>query len=108
MPKKELSEARSAAIMSFIQFVGENSIEWARVGQAPASLKIKEDPEFAAMPQSFLLEKPEFVNISDYKYYGYAVSALDKIVYEVPFGRMEAQAALDQAVQEVADAIKNQ
>jgi multiple sugar transport system substrate-binding protein len=108
MPKKELSEERAAAIMSFIQFVGENSIEWARVGQAPASLKIKEDPEFAAMPQSFLLEKPEFVNISDYKYYGYAVTALDKIVYEVPFGRMEAQAALDQAVQEVADAIKNQ
>lgn len=108
MPKKEMSDERAAAIMSFIEFVGNNSIEWARVGQAPASLKILDNEEFSSMPQAFLLNKPEFVNISDYKYYGYAVSALDKIVYEVPFGRMEAQAALDQAVQEVADAIKNQ
>jgi multiple sugar transport system substrate-binding protein len=108
MPKKKMSDQRAAEVIKFIQFVGENSIEWAKSGQIPASLKIKENPDFAAMPQAFLLDKPEFVNISDYKYYGYAVSALDKIVYEVPFGRMEGQAALDQAVQETADAIKNQ
>jgi multiple sugar transport system substrate-binding protein len=108
MPKKEMSDQRAAEVMKFIQFVGENSIEWAKVGQAPASLAIKDDPTFASMPQAFLLDKPEFVNISDYKYYGYAVTALDKIVYEVPFGRMEAQQALDQAVQETADAIANQ
>ncbi len=108
MPKKEMSAERAAAVMAFVEFVGNNSLEWAKVGQAPAALKIKESPEFTSMPQAFLLDKPEFVNISDYKYYGYAVSAIDKIDYEVPFGRMDAQTALDQAVQEVSDAIKNQ
>lgn len=109
LPKNpNLTPERGAAVMKFIEYVGENSIEWAKAGQTPASLKILENEEFKKMPQAFLLDKPENLFISDYKYYGYLLSAIDAFVYEVAFGRMDAQQGLDQAVQSVKDAIANQ
>ena len=101
----EMSAERAAAVMDFIAWVGENSLEWAKAGQVPASLKIMDNPEFREMKQSFLLEEPESLKIFDYKYFGYAVEALDKIVWEVPFGRVETKAGLLQAEKEVIDRI---
>ncbi len=109
MPKNpNMTPERAAAIMDFVSYVGENSLEWANSGQVPASLKILEDETFKAMPQAFYLNKPEFLDISDYKYYGYAVTAVDAFATEVAFSRKDAKEALDEAVQQVADAIKNQ
>lgn len=109
LPKNpNLTPERGNAIMDFILYVGDNSLEWAKAGQSPASLKILENEEFRKMPQAFLLEKPENLFISDYKYYGYVLTAVDAFAWEVPFGRMEAKNALDIAVQQVKDAIANQ
>lgn len=100
-----MTDERAAAIMDFIAWIGENSIEWARAGQNPASLKILDNPEYMEMGQSFLLEATDSLVIHDYKYYGYVVEALDKIVWEVPFGRMTTDEALLQAEKETADRI---
>ena len=109
MPKNPNMDAeRAAAVMDFIAYVGENSLEWAKAGQVPASLKILENDTFKAMPQAFYLSKPEFLDISGYKYYGYTVTAVDAFATEVAFGRKDAKTALDEAVQQVADAINNQ
>ena len=102
---KEMNADRAAAVMDFITWVGENSLEWAKAGQVPASLKIMDNPEFRDMKQSFLLDDPDTLKIFDYKYFGYAVEALDKIVWEVPFGRVETKAGLQQAEKEVRDRI---
>ncbi len=102
----EMTDERAAAVMDFIAWVGANSIEWARAGQNPACLKILENEEYTQMGQSFLLQDTDSLIIHDYKYYGYAVEALDKIVLEVPFGRMTAEEALEQAELETADRIK--
>jgi multiple sugar transport system substrate-binding protein len=96
---------RAAAIMDFIKWVGENSIEWAKAGQVPASLKIMDNPEFKEMKQSFLLEEPDTLKIFDYKYFGYAVESLDKVVWEVAFSRLGAKEALEQAQKETIDRI---
>jgi len=102
----EMSEERASAIMDFVAWVGANSIEWARAGQNPACLKILENAEYKEMKQSFLLEATDSLVIHDYKYYGYVVEALDKIVWEVPFGRMTVKEGLEQAEKETADRIK--
>lgn len=102
----KMTDERAAAIMDFIAWMGSNSIEWARAGQNPACLKILENPEYKEMGQSFLLDATDSLVIHDYKYYGYAVEALDKIVWEVPFGRMTTEEALAQAEKETADRIK--
>lgn len=102
----QMTDERAAAIMDFVAWVGANSIEWARAGQNPACLKILENAEYKEMGQSFLLDDTDSLVIHDYKYYGYAVEALDKIVVEVPFGRMTAEEGLAQAEKETADRIK--
>lgn len=101
----EMTSERAGAVMDFVAWVGANSLEWAKAGQNPACLKIMENPEYMEMGQSFLLSATDSLVIHDYKYYGYAVEALDKIVLEVPFGRMSAEEALIQAQQETADRI---
>ncbi len=102
----EMTDNRAAAVLKFVEWVGANSIEWAKAGQNPACLKIMENDEYMEMGQSFLLEETDSLIIHDYKYYGYAVEALDKIVMEVPFGRMTVEEALTQAQQETADRIQ--
>ncbi len=105
---KEMTDERAAGIMDFLAWVGENSVEWARAGQVPASLKILQNDEFKGMKQAFLLDNQDSLKIFDYKYFGFAAEALDKIVWEVPFGRMETKEGLDQAQKEVRDRIANQ
>lgn len=102
----DMTDERAAAVMDFIAWIGDNSLEWAKAGQVPACLKILENEEFTEMGQAFLLESTDSLVISDYKYYGYAVEALDKVVWEVPFGRMTADEALQQAEKETADRIE--
>lgn len=103
----DMTPERAAAVMDFVAWIGENSLEWAKAGQVPASLKIMENDEFKNMKQSFLLNEPDSLKIFDYEYFGYAVEALDKIVWEVPFGRMETKEALTKAQKEVQDRIAN-
>ncbi len=107
IPKNPKRDAdRTKAVLDFIDFLGNNSLEWAKAGQVPAHVAIKEDPEFKNMPQAFLADENEELKIYDYKYYGYAVESLDKIVGEVLFGRMTPEDGLKQAVQETKDRIE--
>ncbi len=107
MPKKDISPERAKAVMEFINYIGENSLEWAKAGQIPANLKILENEEFKSLPHAFFAETPEFLNISDYKYYGYAVTAIDSVGREMIFGRKDIKTGLDEVVQKVSDDIRN-
>lgn len=107
LPKnEERDDEKTQAVLDFINFVGNNSLEWANAGQVPAHVSIKEVPEFNDMLHSFLANENEELKIYDYKYYGYAVESLDKVLGEVLFGRLAPQEALDQAVQETKDRIE--
>lgn len=101
-----LTNERIDGALDFVNWVGENSLEWARSGQNPAALHIMDNEEFRQMRHSFLLDYPDTLKIYDYKYYGYAVEALDKIVWETVFGNIGIQEGLEQAQKEVEDRIR--
>lgn len=107
LPKNDnRDDEKTKAVLDFINFMGNNSLEWAKAGQCPAHVSIKDVAEFKDMPQAFVADESDELKIYDYKYYGYAVEALDKVLGEVLFGRMTPQEALDQAVQETKDQIE--
>lgn len=107
IPKDDSRSAEETqAALDFINYVGNNSLEWAKAGQVPAHLSIKNVPEFKDMPQAFLVDYNEELKIYDYKYYGYAVESLDKVLGEVMWGRVDADTGLGQAVQETKDRIE--
>lgn len=101
-----MTDEKASAALDFIAWVGDNSIEWARSGQNPACLKIKDNDEYKKMKQSFILDMPDTLKIHDYKYYGYTVEALDKIVTDAIFGKVDIKKGLEQAQKETADRIK--
>lgn len=106
LPKNDnRDDEKTQAVLDFINFMGNNSLEWAKAGQCPAHVSIKDVTEFKDMPQAFVADESDELKIYNYKYYGYAVEALDKVLGEVLFGRMTPQEALDQAVQETKDQI---
>ena len=108
MPKKEQTPEKGAAIMDFLAFFQDNSLPWAQVGQCPAVNALTENDEFKSMPQAFFLSDPSLTYISEYKYYGYMVGALDAFVGEVVFGKMDVDEALSTYNQQISDNIKNQ
>ena len=99
-------EDRTRVIFEFIDFVGNNGIEWARAGQAPAQLSIRESAEFMEMPQAFLTEEGAALIIYDFKYFGFAVEALDMIFGDVLFGRLDPEEALEQALRQTIERIE--
>lgn len=107
IPKNDKrDEEKTKAVLDFINFIGNNSLEWAKAGQCPAHVSIKDVPEFQDMPQAFVADENEELKIYDYKYYGYAVESLDVVLGDVLFERMTPQEALDKAVQETKDKIE--
>ena len=101
-----MTDERASAALDFIAWVGENSIEWAKAGQNPACLKIKDNADYGKMMQSFLLNEPETLKIYNYKYFGFAVEALDKVVTDAVFGKVDIKQGLEKAQKETADRIK--
>ncbi len=105
---KEMNDEKAAAIMDFIQYVGENSYEWAKYGQIPASKAVLADERINDLPQKFLIDNPSAMIINDYAYYGAVVDAIDTVAYEIPFGRVSPADGLRDAQQMVVDKIRNQ
>lgn len=106
IPKNDKrEEEKTAAVLDFIDFMGNNSLEWAKAGQVPAHVSIKQVEEFQEMPQRFLADQDDELKIYNYKYYGYAVEALDKVLGDIFFGKITPQEGLDKAVQETKDRI---
>lgn len=101
----KMTDEKASAIMEFVSWVGNNGLEWAKAGQVPAHYSIRDNEEFKEMPQAFLLDDSAKLALYDYKYYGYAVEALDKVVFEACFGRLTPEDAAAQMQKEAAEKI---
>lgn len=100
-------DEKTAAALDFINFIGENSMTWAEAGQIPAHLSVVEDPAFDEMPQAFIAQSDDStLKVFTYKYYGFAVESLDKVLDEILYGRMSIEDGLAQAEQETKDRIE--
>lgn len=102
----KMTDEKAKGVMDFVNWIGENSLEWAKAGQVPANYAIRENEEFKAMPQAFVLEDANKLKIYDYKYYGNVVEALDKVVFEAAFGRMTPEDAAAAMQKEASEKIQ--
>ncbi|MFS0612781.1 extracellular solute-binding protein [Lederbergia ruris] len=103
---KDRSDEKAKGVVDFIDWVRDNSLEWAKAGQNPASLKIIKEPEYQKMAQSFLLNDPEeqaSLKIFDYKYNGYVSEELDAKGIDIIFGKTP----LDQALADIQKTLED-
>ncbi|MER2059900.1 MAG: extracellular solute-binding protein [Niallia sp.] len=99
------SEEKAKGVVEFLDWVRDNSMEWAKSGQNPATLSLLDNEEYKAMPQSFLLATPEqqaTLKIFDYKYNGYVSELLDSKAGDVVFSKVETDKALEDMEKEIS------
>lgn len=105
---EERTDEKATAIIAFIDWVRENSIDWARAGQNPAALAILESSEFQTMPQAFLLQSDEARDslvIFEYLYNGFVSDEINRIGFDIVFGHLDVHEGLQSAQQAVEDMI---
>lgn len=101
-----MTDERIEACLDFMKFVEDHAADWSVAGLVPAAKPALEDEAFKQMPQYFLASEDEELKIYDYKYYGYAVEALDKVLGDMMYGKLSVDDGLRQAQSETHDAIE--
>ena len=108
---EERTEEEDLAVAKFINFMGENSLTWAKdAGQVPAHVSLNAVEEYASMPQAFLSD-PERVDelaIYYYLHWGLFDTAFSRVGWDFVDGTISIDDAIAQIEQEVADAIAAQ
>lgn len=105
------TEEEDIAVAKFINYMGENSLTWARDGgQVPAHVSINNVPEFKDLAQAFLADpaRGKELFIYNYLYWGLFDTAFSRNGWEPVFGTMSIEDAMNQANQEVLDGIAAQ
>lgn len=103
------SEEKTRGAIEFIDWLRDNSMEWAEAGQIPATLSLLDDEEYLEFPHAFFAATPEqadTLQIFDYKYNGYVSDYLNDNVLDVIFGRLSAEDAANEMQSEVLDKIE--
>lgn len=107
---EERTEEEDRAVAKFVNWMGENSLTWAKdAGQCPSHLSINNVEEFKDMPQSFLADpaRVDELNIYSYEYWGLFDTAFSRVGWDF-VDAMSIDDALVQIEQEINDAISAQ
>ena len=107
---EERTEEEDRAVAKFVNWMGENSLTWAKdAGQCPSHLSINNVEEFKDMPQSFLADPARVneLNIYSYEYWGLFDTAFSRVGWDF-VDAMSIEDALVQIEQEINDAIAAQ
>ena len=105
---EERTEEEDLAVAKFVNFMGENSLVWAKdAGQVPAHVSLNEVTEFSSMPQAFLADpaREDELAIYYYLHWGLFDTAISRVGWDFVDGTIEIDAAIEQIEKEVADAI---
>lgn len=97
LKNKDRTEEKEAGIGSFLEFVRENSMEWAKAGQTVASKEVIEDPEYQNYMQSFFTSNEkeiESLYIYTYEYYPYIAEAVDTYCADIVRGNVDIDETL--------------
>ncbi|MNO69702.1 putative arabinose-binding protein precursor [compost metagenome] len=108
MKNKDRSEEKVAGIGNFLEFIRENSIEWAKAGQIVASKQVNESPEFKNYMQSFFTSSEkeiESLYIYTYEYYPYIAEAVDTYCGDIVRGNVDIDETLQTMQKFVEDKI---
>ena len=108
---EDRTEEEDLAVAKFVNFMGENSLVWAKdAAQVPAHVSINDVAEFADMPQAFLAdpERGDELAIYYYLHWGLFDTAFSRVGWDFVDGTISIDAAIEQIEKEVADAIAAQ
>ena len=108
---EDRTEEEDLAVAKFVNFMGENSLVWAKdAGQVPAHVSLNEVAEFASMPQAFLADPARENELAIYYYlhWGLFDTAISRVGWDFVDGTITIDAAIEQIEKEVADAIAAQ
>ncbi|SDX67736.1 extracellular solute-binding protein [Paenibacillus sp. PDC88] len=102
------TDEKEAGIGSFLEFIRQNSIEWAKAGQIVASKQVFESPEYQDYMQSFFTtdeKQIESLYIYTYEYYPYVSEVVDKYSNDIIRGNVDMDETLQTMQKEVEDKI---
>ena len=102
------TDEKEAGIGEFLEYIRENSIEWAKAGQIVASKEVVESDEFKEYKQSFFTsteQEVESLHIFTYEYYPYVQEAIDTYCLDITYGEMEIEEGLQTMQKFVEDKI---
>lgn len=102
------TDEKEKGIGEFLEFIRNNSMEWAEAGQIVASKEVIEDPEYQKYPQSFFTSNDkeiESLYIYTYEYYPYVAEALDTYILDVVHGETDLDETLAKMQSFVEDKI---
>ena len=102
------SDEKEKTIAEFLEYVRQNTLEWAKSGQVPASSAADDEEEYKEMNQHFFVSTPEIeesIQFKNYKYTGYADDAINKVFGDILFGNIDLEEGLNQAQKQVEDNI---
>lgn len=105
---KERADEKEVGIAAFLDWMRENSLEWAKAGQIVASRDVFESDAYKEYPQSFFTSsevEQEASHIFEYKYYSYIEQALGTVLNDMIHGNIEVDEGLEQAQKQVEDLI---
>ncbi len=108
LKNEDRTAAKEKVIADFIEYVRENSIEWAKAGQIVASNDVQESEEYQEYPQAFFTSTPEeseTLYIYDYVYFSYVLEALDTYATDICYGELDMDEGLATMQKYVEDKI---
>ncbi|MGG4344647.1 extracellular solute-binding protein [Paenibacillus lautus] len=91
------TDEKELAIGQFLEFIRQNSIEWAKAGQIVASKQVIESPEYSNYIQSFFTSNEkeiESLYIYTYEYYPYVAEAVDTYAADIVRGNVDINETL--------------
>ncbi|OMG48480.1 extracellular solute-binding protein [Paenibacillus sp. FSL P4-0127] len=102
------SDEKEAGIGAFLEFIRQNSMEWAKAGQIVASKQVIESPEYQTYIQSFFTSNEEEIKslyIYTYEYYPYVAEAVDTYAADIVRGNVGIDETLQTMQKYVEDKI---
>lgn len=91
------TDEKEQAIGQFLEFIRQNSIEWAKAGQIVASKQVIESPDYKNYIQSFFTsneKEVESLYIYTYEYYPYVAEAVDTYAADIVRGNVDIDETL--------------
>lgn len=108
LTNEERTDEKEEGIATFLDWMRQNSLEWAKAGQIVASTEVFESEAYQEYPQSFFTsndKEKEASYIFEYKYYSYVEQALGTVLADMIYGNISVEEGLEQAQRQVEDLI---
>ncbi|MEF7437195.1 extracellular solute-binding protein [Paenibacillus lautus] len=97
LKNEKRTDEKEQAIGQFLEFIRQNSIEWAKAGQIVASKQVIESPDYNGYIQSFFTSNEkeiESLYIYTYEYYPYVAEAVDTYAADIVRGNVDIDETL--------------